>query len=91
MTFQAAVMLEVVKIHQHTLPFSTAVTTLLSEALKPKHLFCPYHCFFLLFYKNQMEDYSVIINQAHSVLRAAWEREGAVEMLRWVGFLRCQR
>lgn len=53
MTFQAAVMLEVFKIHQHTLPFSTVVTTLLGKALKPKqHLFCPYHCFFIILQKS---------------------------------------
>lgn len=64
-------MLEVFKMHQHTLPFSTAVTTLLSKALKPKlRLFWAYHCF-LLFYKHQMEDFSVIIDRAHSVLWAA--------------------
>ncbi len=54
--FEVAVIVEI-NILQH--PFPIAVTSLLSEAFKPQlHLFFPYHCF-LLFYKNQMQDFSV--------------------------------
>lgn len=67
MTFQAAVMLEVT----NTLyPFLLLSLPFSVKPLNP-NIYFALITVFLLFYKNQMEDYSVIINQAHSVLRAA--------------------